>query len=105
MPRRKVDDGGWEGRGYSICCICFFFQAEDGIRDVAVTGVQTCALPISLLETLFLLFPANVQKKFQKRDIVFDKISLKAINFVISSLPDLFRKEFVHAYEDRKSVV
>src|SRR2546429_1925783 len=27
-------------------CVCFFFQAEDGIRDVAVTGVQTCALPI-----------------------------------------------------------
>src|SRR5216684_6342646 len=27
--------------------ILFFFQAEDGIRDVAVTGVQTCALPIS----------------------------------------------------------
>src|SRR2546429_5900790 len=27
--------------------IRFFFQAEDGIRDVAVTGVQTCALPIS----------------------------------------------------------
>src|SRR2546422_4574275 len=30
----------------------FFFQAEDGIRDVAVTGVQTCALPISLEEIL-----------------------------------------------------
>src|SRR5690606_40742167 len=27
----------------------FFFQAEDGIRDFHVTGVQTCALPISLL--------------------------------------------------------
>src|SRR6266542_7173214 len=27
----------------------FFFQAEDGIRDATVTGVQTCALPISLL--------------------------------------------------------
>src|SRR5437879_1795228 len=26
----------------------FFFQAEDGIRDTSVTGVQTCALPISL---------------------------------------------------------
>ena len=25
-----------------------FFQAEDGIRDIGVTGVQTCALPISL---------------------------------------------------------
>src|SRR5260370_19448723 len=30
--------------------VVFFFQAEDGIRDSSVTGVQTCALPISLLE-------------------------------------------------------
>src|SRR5688572_31491780 len=42
-----------------VVCIClfiyfflfffffFFFQAEDGIRDLTVTGVQTCALPIS----------------------------------------------------------
>src|SRR5205823_8524184 len=30
-----------------ICwCFFFFFQAEDGIRDKLVTGVQTCALPI-----------------------------------------------------------
>src|ERR1039457_2718443 len=28
-------------------CLAFFFQAEDGIRDYKVTGVQTCALPIS----------------------------------------------------------
>src|SRR2546430_4872110 len=28
--------------------LCFFFQAEDGIRDLTVTGVQTCALPIYL---------------------------------------------------------
>src|SRR3712207_7392844 len=28
----------------------FFFQAEDGIRDIGVTGVQTCALPISKQE-------------------------------------------------------
>src|SRR2546429_8078678 len=32
----------------SCLVIFFFFQAEDGIRDVAVTGVQTCALPILL---------------------------------------------------------
>src|SRR5256884_3778992 len=32
----------------------FFFQAEDGIRDVAVTGVQTCALPISSRTALYL---------------------------------------------------
>src|SRR5690348_17647389 len=37
-----------------LCCLVFFlfffffFQAEDGIRDGRVTGVQTCALPISL---------------------------------------------------------
>src|SRR5256885_5928654 len=30
-----------------ICTKIFFFQAEDGIRDYKVTGVQTCALPIS----------------------------------------------------------
>src|SRR2546428_1033935 len=32
-----------------LCTLClfFFFQAEDGIRDLIVTGVQTCALPIS----------------------------------------------------------
>src|SRR5690606_41001395 len=29
--------------------LCFFFQAEDGIRDFHVTGVQTCALPILAL--------------------------------------------------------
>src|SRR3712207_7098637 len=28
------------------CGVLFFFQAEDGIRDIGVTGVQTCALPI-----------------------------------------------------------
>src|SRR2546422_5822355 len=49
-----VTCGGWaaeESLGVcDSCCVAFFFffQAEDGIRDVAVTGVQTCALPIFL---------------------------------------------------------
>src|SRR5256885_12609545 len=30
----------------AVCVLVFFFQAEDGIRDYKVTGVQTCALPI-----------------------------------------------------------
>src|SRR5205823_8221586 len=30
----------------TVLCFFFFFQAEDGIRDKLVTGVQTCALPI-----------------------------------------------------------
>src|SRR3712207_2540853 len=33
-----------------VCYFFFFFQAEDGIRDIGVTGVQTCALPISHYE-------------------------------------------------------
>src|SRR2546430_12133257 len=38
-------------RRYEVVDVClvvlfFFFQAEDGIRDLTVTGVQTCALPI-----------------------------------------------------------
>ena len=32
--------------GLEVRCVLFFFQAEDGIRDGLVTGVQTCALPI-----------------------------------------------------------
>src|SRR3712207_7111060 len=32
--------------GVRLCGFFFFFQAEDGIRDIGVTGVQTCALPI-----------------------------------------------------------
>src|SRR5258708_23922340 len=33
---------------FCLCVFFFFFQAEDGIRDDLVTGVQTCALPICL---------------------------------------------------------
>src|SRR3712207_8794949 len=35
--------------GDRLVFLFFFFQAEDGIRDIGVTGVQTCALPISAL--------------------------------------------------------
>ena len=34
----------------------FFFQAEDGIRDIGVTGVQTCALPISYQPYLYVFY-------------------------------------------------
>src|SRR3989441_5149903 len=38
---------GAENQGVFPRGVFFFFQAEDGIRDKLVTGVQTCALPIS----------------------------------------------------------
>src|SRR2546430_6039233 len=42
----SMEEARW-GRGLHGLCSFFFFQAEDGIRDLTVTGVQTCALPIS----------------------------------------------------------
>src|SRR6266699_4633432 len=44
-----------------MCCFFFFFfQAEDGIRDADVTGVQTCALPISVNGEPWLVRDAGV---------------------------------------------
>ena len=42
-------NGGVGGEGGGVGGGFFFFQAEDGIRDWSVTGVQTCALPIWVL--------------------------------------------------------
>src|SRR5690349_12130675 len=43
----RIYDGGITEQGLPyIVMEYFFFQAEDGIRDLYVTGVQTCALPI-----------------------------------------------------------
>src|SRR5258706_1789247 len=46
MPSAMLGASG----GASMCYVFFFFQAEDGIRDWSVTGVQTCALPISVMD-------------------------------------------------------
>src|SRR3712207_8249337 len=43
-PYHYIDWLGYQGPASRVCP--FFFQAEDGIRDIGVTGVQTCALPI-----------------------------------------------------------
>src|SRR2546430_14955440 len=42
----------------------FFFQAEDGIRDLTVTGVQTCALPIKSLNSI--LASSRARTRFSK---------------------------------------
>src|SRR5256885_12683511 len=41
--------------------IFFFFQAEDGIRDYKVTGVQTCALPISKKKSAYTLHELEIE--------------------------------------------
>src|SRR2546421_446428 len=49
VPHRHVYGEKWIKfikEGVNVSPLLFFFQAEDGIRDLIVTGVQTCALPI-----------------------------------------------------------
>src|SRR3712207_2843200 len=49
--------------------IFFFFQAEDGIRDIGVTGVQTCALPISFLAlTAFSTAPSALYGLYERQE-------------------------------------
>src|SRR5699024_11379141 len=58
-------------------CIFFFFQAEDGIRDRNVTGVQTCALPISENIATSADFYSDEGQTQARADLV-AKIDLKA---------------------------
>ena len=64
----------------------FFFQAEDGIRDHCVTGVQTCALPISKLKHWS---PEDAKTELRKR----------------LSQAQQARRPFEKFWQDRKSVV
>ena len=52
LMRVEGGGGGGGGGGWGF----FFFQAEDGIRDTSVTGVQTCALPICFCTLALLSF-------------------------------------------------
>src|SRR2546430_5382325 len=58
-------DYGVDSGSYVCCVLFFFFQAEDGIRDLTVTGVQTCALPILGGEVLLGLRRLDLRKTHQ----------------------------------------
>src|SRR5437763_11347527 len=53
----------------------FFFQAEDGIRDTSVTGVQTCALPISICYSVKANSNLSVLRLLGKMGAGFDVVS------------------------------
>src|SRR5256886_3931657 len=58
-----------EGRDPDDTNVFFFFQAEDGIRDLTVTGVQTCALPICLTRAakIVMIQATNNKKSMERR--------------------------------------
>src|SRR5947207_7344898 len=94
---------------FYMCCFFlsffffFFFQAEDGIRDHCVTGVQTCALPISL--------PVRLGAANQVRRLAL-RLLADRVAFLARFLDDARRRGMRPALElreptatDRKSVV
>src|SRR6266446_2183972 len=79
--------------------LLFFFQAEDGIRDYKVTGVQTCALPISLSYWIFLaisggamfiLITASSQSSTVTFDIIIALLFLPVAQLVASILTSIW---------------
>src|SRR5256886_10201114 len=89
-----------------LCESLFFFQAEDGIRDLTVTGVQTCALPIFRHHILL----AKVAQRVNDPDVLHGlKLMLKASGTKGVAqggvLSPLLSNLYLTAVEDRKSVV
>src|SRR3989304_3809545 len=80
----------------------FFFQAEDGIRDVAVTGVQTCALPISKSRSTIpaSLWTSTRRPRQSERDARWPRASLWSPS---SQRPILFRTTIACTIDRRES--
>src|SRR3712207_7310063 len=94
---------------YEVLAECsgfYFFQAEDGIRDIGVTGVQTCALPISqqTLEQFFRLCDAAGQRCAFGPDSAARYAALAA-RLRAEPLEIVFPDGTTALYRDRKSVV
>src|SRR5256886_11564249 len=83
----------------------FFFQAEDGIRDLTVTGVQTCALPISIAyalkpKLLFLDEPTSGVSTREKAPIM-DTVTSVVRSMGISAAIIEHDMDVVFNYSDR----
>src|SRR5258708_10856799 len=84
----------------------FFFQAEDGIRDDLVTGVQTCALPILITrKDVATPFPAGVDPNAAIGEALQSPEAVFAGNGVATSFRVITNLGRVVGSRDRKSVV
>src|SRR2546430_11073095 len=81
----------------------FFFQAEDGIRDLTVTGVQTCALPILTVHGMF--FHSASTSAVLSASVSTSAFLPVSAPVSSKSLPDATRSSPNRASGDRKSVV
>src|SRR5437868_4087577 len=84
-------------RDSAVSFFFFFFQAEDGIRDRNVTGVQTCALPISIAWHLVEV----LKPKVPVRRMVFHEITRDAIERALAETREIDQR-LVDAQETRR---
>src|SRR5256886_11175455 len=86
-----------------VCCF-FFFQAEDGIRDLTVTGVQTCALPISEGRLKVTLNDHDTDPGCVAESLVHGGVKLIGLEEEELGLEEVFMR-VTRGETDRKSVV
>src|SRR3989441_1439063 len=77
----QAEDGIRDKLVIGVQTCAFFFQAEDGIRDKLVTGVQTCALPILPSSAFIVGFPGETKAAFSElkrylTDMEFDRVGV-----------------------------
>src|SRR5258708_27931992 len=87
---------------YICLFIFFFFQAEDGIRDDLVTGVQTCALPISIFSksTAFLAvrFDRDAYTRFSSCWSRLEKSTSWVLAFCMPQQPKTHSQKSIYSY-------
>src|SRR5207248_4598258 len=81
----------------------FFFQAEDGIRDRTVTGVQTCALPICSFDEPSAKFPAPLAALEQFHDAVGQLFGIPFVH-PDGAIPEMVRETGFFGAHDREFV-
>src|SRR2546430_2861315 len=79
----------WVATAELTASTCFFFQAEDGIRDLTVTGVQTCALPIFCTRPL--RWASRPKQHYPKRNFAGNDASSKRFRSKAPATPRLRR--------------
>src|SRR5258706_794445 len=87
-----------------VCVLFFFFQAEDGIRDWSVTGVQTCALPILRTAAITALRSTARDAPYRYVHALFHPRADTRVAALGGELPHGVR-ELAMYLRDRKSVV
>src|SRR5262249_59783921 len=85
--------------------VYFFFQAEDGIRDWSVTGVQTCALPISTSRAEGVNDRGLISGEYEDQAGVEHGYTLDGRRLESFDFPDSLTTDIWMVSKDRKSVV